>query len=83
MAPICIILSSANIAVIFLLLAFLKHLITFFGHKMIKHNRLKAFTYNYKEKYFATPFYHFILLHHLSFLPESLCFTSFSYLFAC
>ena len=82
MAPICIILSSANIAVIFLLLAFLKHLITFFGYKMIKHNRLKAFTYNYKEYCLAVVFYRFILLYHLFFLSESLCFTSLSYHFA-
>lgn len=83
MAPICIILSSANIVVIFLLLAFLKHLITFFGYKMIKHNRLKAFTYNYKEYCLAVVFYRFILLYHLSFLSKSRCFTSFSYCFTC
>jgi len=50
---------------------------------MIKHNRLKAFTYNYKEYCLAVVFYRFILLHHLFFLPESLCFTSFSYRFTC
>jgi len=50
---------------------------------MIKHNRLKAFTYNYKEYCLVVVFYRFILLHHLFFLPESLCFTSFSYRFTC
>jgi len=50
---------------------------------MIKHNRLKAFTYNYKEYCLAVVFYRFILLYLLFFLPESLCFTSLSYHFVC